>query len=145
MSEPVASAPSMGLRLLGRIIDYVILAAAGYGLGRVLGFGFAWLALTSAIVFVYFVVGDVLFGTTIGKAVFKIRVLGAAGERPSVKEAFLREWFVLLGAVPFVGPLLALIAWTAMAITIAKSPLAQGWHDRLAGTRLEHKLDRTAV
>jgi uncharacterized RDD family membrane protein YckC len=139
MSEPVASTPSMGLRLLARVIDYVILAAAGYGLGRVLGFGFGWLALTSAIVLSYFVAGDVLFGTTIGKSFFKIRVLSATGASPSLTEAFLREWFVLLGSIPFIGPPLALVAWIAMAITITKSPLAQGWHDRLANTRVKRE------
>ena len=40
---------------------------------------------------------------------------------------------MVLGAIPFAGPLLALAAWTNIIMTIRSSPLRVGTHDRLAG------------
>lgn len=132
--------PSIPLRFAARVVDGVVLGLGGWALGRVLGFGFGWLALTAGIVFVYFVASDAVFRATIGKAIFGLRVHGANGERPSLKEACLRESFVVLGALPFVGPLLALIAWVTIMVSIRKHPVGQGWHDRLAGgTRITRR------
>jgi hypothetical protein len=40
---------------------------------------------------------------------------------------------MLIGAVPFVGPLLALGVWTWIVRRMQRSPLGQGPHDMLAG------------
>src|SRR5215472_3085774 len=87
------------VRLAARAIDALILAVIGVGLGKLVGFGFDWLIVAAAIVIAYFVASDVFAGATIGKALLSLRVT-----------AFARESFILLGAIPFAGPLLALAA-----------------------------------
>ena len=132
MSSPHGK-PTLSRRIAARCIDYVVLSAAGGGLGVAIGFGFGWLFLTAALVFAYFVVGDAAAGTTIGKRAVGLRVESSSGGRPSVGRALVRESFVLFGAIPFVGPILALAAWVTLFVTIRSNPLGQGWHDRWAG------------
>jgi uncharacterized RDD family membrane protein YckC len=120
-------------RLAARAIDFILLAAIGGTIGWLIGFRYDWLVLTAALVLLYFVAADVTAGATAGKAVFGLRVIGPDGGRLSVKQALQREWFILLGAVPFVGPPLAFGAWLWIAMTIRWSPLRQGRHEMLAG------------
>jgi len=135
--------PSIPRRIAARVIDYILLSAAGAGLGSIIGFGFGWLIATAALVLAYFVIGDFAAGTTIGKKILGLRVETSSGNRPSIANAFARESFVLFGAIPFVGPLLALAAWVALFVTIRSSPLGQGWHDRWGGgTRVIRNADR---
>ena len=113
--EPQAPATPGGVlpRIVARVIDAIILAVA---------------------VFAYFVALDVTWGTTPGKRLLGLRVTGPAGARPTAGQAAAREAFTLLGAIPFIGPVLALAAWIAIVVTVAQSPQRQGAHDNLAGT-----------
>jgi len=124
------------IRLVARVIDAAVLTAFGLALGRQVGFGFDWLIATAAIVLAYFVLADALAGATLGQALLRLRVIGQRGTKPSLKEAAVRESFVLLGAVPFAGPFLALAAWLWIVVTIRSSPMREGVHDRWAGTRV---------
>jgi len=136
-----AGSPKIFHRIAARVIDYVVISAVGAGIGVAIGFGFVWLLLTALLVFGYFVVGDVAAGTTLGKAALGLRVEGPSGSQPALGAALAREAFVLLGAVPFAGPLLALVAWVSLFVTIRGNPLGQGWHDRWAGgTRVVRKI-----
>lgn len=128
-----SAVPTVSVRIAARAIDSLVLAAVGWALGLAIGFGFGWLVALAPLVLAYFVLGDALGGATPGKALLGLSVVDARGQRPSPRAALAREWFVLLGAVPFVGPLLALAAWIALFRTIRRSPEGQGWHDRLAG------------
>lgn len=121
------------VRLLARGLDVLVLAAVDVGLGRLMGYGFDWLLVGSAVVFGYFSLLDALAGATLGKLALGLRVLGPAGGRPTLRQSLRREAFVLLGSIPFVGPLLALAAWVVIARTIRASPSRQGRHDVLAG------------
>ena len=121
------------VRFFARALDTVILATIDIGLGLVTGFGFGWLLAGAAIVLAYFVLFDTLTGATPGKFVLGLRVTGPDGEHPSFKQALMREAFTAVGAIPFVGPLLALAAWVWIAVTIRSSVLRQGKHDLLAG------------
>ena len=120
-------------RLAARAIDVLLLVCAGVTFGRQIGFGFDWLITTAAGVILYFTVADVVAGATVGKAALGLRVLGPDGGRPSFKQALIRESFILLGAIPFAGPLLAFTSWVWIVLTIRSSPLRQGKHDLLAG------------
>ena len=135
-STHLTSLTSAGIpvRLAARAIDVLILVAIDVSLGRAIGFGYNWLIVAASIVIAYFVASDVLAGATPGKAVFSLRVTSADGKRLSVKQAFIREFFILFGAVPFAGPFLALAAWTWIFVTMRSSSLRQGKHDQLAGT-----------
>jgi uncharacterized RDD family membrane protein YckC len=124
------------VRLVARLIDAAVLAAFGLVFGWQVGFGFNWLIATAAVVLAYFVLADVLAGATLGKAVVRLQVIGQDGTKLTLKQAAVRESFVLLGAVPFAGPFLALAAWIWMVVTIRSNPTRQGIHDHLAGTRV---------
>ncbi|MCA9490606.1 MAG: RDD family protein [Myxococcales bacterium] len=125
--------PGLGVRAAARLVDAVLLTGIAFGLGSVIGFGVDWLGLQLLLVLVWFVASDALLGRTPGKAVFGLRVEGAEGGLPSWREAVIREAFVALGAIPFVGPLLALAAWLAIVVTVRRSPDGRGLHDRWAG------------
>jgi uncharacterized RDD family membrane protein YckC len=129
MSTP----PSLLSRGLARAIDAAVVALVDVVLGRVMGFGFDWLAVGTVIVWVYFVVLDAGLGATLGKLALGLRVLGAEGGRPTAGEALRREAFTVLGAIPFVGPLLALGMWIWIALAVRSDPNGQGPHDRFAG------------
>jgi uncharacterized RDD family membrane protein YckC len=125
--------PTLTARLGARVLDVIIVALLSLALGQVIGFGFDWLILGAGLILGYFVAGDTLFGATLGKRALGLRVITAAGGRPSAAQALRRELFVIVGAVPFIGPILALGIWLWMLVTIRSSPLAQGPHDHLAG------------
>ena len=110
-----------------------MLVGIDVALGWVIGFGFNWLFLGASVVLAYFVVFDVLAGATPGKFALGLRVLGPLGGHPTFTQAVIREFFTVLGAVPFAGPFLALGAWIWITLTIRSSPLRQGKHDLLAG------------
>ena len=84
-------------------------------------------------VYAYFVVLDVGISTTPGKRTFGLRVQRSDGGTVTLRSATRREAFVLLGAVPFIGAVLALAAWIAITVTINSSPTNQGMHDRFSG------------
>lgn len=120
-------------RLGSRIIDSIIVAVVGVTVGFALDFNFLWLLIQASLVFAYFVLFDAYRGTTPGKQIFGLKVIGPEGGKPAVKQASIREAFTLVGGIPYVGPLLALIVWIVIAATIASSPTNQGKHDDLAG------------
>lgn len=121
------------VRLLARGLDVLVLAAVDVGLGQVMGYGFDWLLVGSACVYLYFSLLDAWAGATPGKLALGLRVLGPDGGRPTLRQSLRREAFTLLGSIPFIGPLLALAAWIVIARTIRRSPLRQGDHDAFAG------------
>jgi uncharacterized RDD family membrane protein YckC len=120
-------------RLAARGIDVLILLFGEIGLGRVMGFGFDWLLVGTAIVLAYFAGLDALFGATLGKAALGLRVVGPDGGRPTLRQALVRESFTVLGSVPFIGVLLAVGAWIWIGRSIRAHELRQGKHDLLAG------------
>lgn len=120
-------------RLAARLLDGILVALVGAPLGLMLNFNLAWLVLQAALVFGYFVVLDAYHGTTIGKHIVGLKVIGPDGGRPTMEQAVKREAFTLLGAIPYLGAVLALAAWIVIAVTINASPSQQGKHDELAG------------
>jgi uncharacterized RDD family membrane protein YckC len=139
VQDAAASADFLS-RLLARGIDAVVLVVVQVALGLVMGFGYDWLIVGATVVIVYFALCHHLAGATIGKRALGLQVVGPDGERPSLRAAVLREAFTLLGAIPFLGPLLALGAWIWMGLRIQASQLKQGPHDLLAGgTRVTRK------
>jgi uncharacterized RDD family membrane protein YckC len=120
-------------RFGARIIDSLIIGIVGGPLGLALDFGFVWVALQAVLVFAYFVLLDTYVGTTAGKRLLGLRVIGPTGAKPEIGQAANREAFTLLGAIPYIGGLLGLIAWIVIAVTINSSPTRQGKHDEFAG------------
>lgn len=132
--EPgTASSAKLVPRIVARLVDAVIVAVVGIALGPALDFGPAWLMIQTVLVFGYFVILDVSWGTTLGKRLLGLEVRGPDGGAPTVRQAAIREAFTLVGAIPYAGPALALIAWIVIMVTIDSSPTGQGKHDELAG------------
>ncbi|MCB1289716.1 MAG: RDD family protein [Mycobacterium sp.] len=89
---------------------------------------------SGVLMFVYFVGMEVTQGRTVGKMLLGLRVHGPGGApKPDVKQSAIRNAFTLLSVIPYVGGLLALIAYIVIAVTINSSPTKQGKHDELAG------------
>ena len=120
-------------RFAARALDAALLVAATVGLGLLMGFGWDWLLLNATLIFGYFALLDTLAGATLGKLALGLRVVGPDGGRPSLGQSLIRETFTLLGAIPIVGPPLALAAWAWITLSIRASPLRQGRHDQIAG------------
>jgi uncharacterized RDD family membrane protein YckC len=134
MPNELALIPAeLPIRIAARAIDVLLVGAVDTVLGKQIGFGFDWLLISAAIVILYFAVMDVYVGATLGKLALGLRVIGPGGGKPSMVQALTREAFIVLGAIPFVGPLLALASWAWIIATIRASPLRQGKHDVLAG------------
>lgn len=128
-----AAAVGLGIRFAARLIDFAIAGALAGALGALMGFGYDWLVVGALLVLAYFAVTTALLGGTIGKRLLGLRVVDGDGRSPSLGRSLAREAFVALGAIPFVGPLLAIVAWIAIAVTVRQSPTGEGVHDRLGG------------
>jgi uncharacterized RDD family membrane protein YckC len=120
-------------RIAARSIDVFVLVCVDVGLGKLMGFGFDWLAVGTVIVLVYFAGLDALFGATLGKASLGLRVVGPDGGPPTLRQALVREAFTVVGSAPFIGGVLALGAWIWIGHSIRQSDTRQGRHDVLAG------------
>jgi hypothetical protein len=133
---PLDRVAGLGPRFAARVIDGVLLAALGGALGVVLDFELVWLVLQAALAYGYFVVLDATVGTTAGKRALRLELQGPRSARPTTAEAAKREAFVLLGAIPYAGAVLALVAWVAIAVSIRSSGTGRGVHDSFAGGTL---------
>ncbi len=152
-------------RLLARLLDFILVgvvnaivsavllggifgvSSAGSLSGTGVGGNYAYSALSgvigAAISLAYFALLESRTGQTVGKMLFKLRTEGPAGGPPSLEVAVRRNFWValdVLAVVPVVGGLVGGIAELVIVImiivTISQSPVRQGWHDRLAGTRV---------
>src|SRR5687767_13065249 len=132
MTTTTASLTTPGLapRAAARAVDTALLAGAGVALGAVIGFGYDWFAVQLVLVVVYLLGLTTRLGMTPGKRLVGLRVVAGDGSRkPTLTEAAKREAFALVGAVPLVGPVLALVGWSAVAWSIHKGDAI---HDRFA-------------
>ena len=121
------------VRLVARALDVIVVVALNVLLGRRMGFGFDWLVIGAALIWLYFAVLDTTAGATLGKLVSGLRVVGEDGRRPSLTQSLKREAFTAVGAIPFVGPLIAVGLWVWFVMVIRRSPARQGPHDSFAG------------
>lgn len=127
----------LALRFVARLIDGIIVGLAGLLLAvlfHVTGDILITGLFSGLLTFIYFVAFEVTAGWTPGKMLFGLSVRGPGGApKPSLQQSAIRNAFTLLAIIPYVGGLLALIAYVVIAITIHTSPTKQGKHDELAG------------
>ncbi|MGW5754128.1 RDD family protein [Nocardia rhamnosiphila] len=140
-ASPASSIKPAGLgkRAVARFVDWIIAGIIGalffWLLGTVWdlpdwvsvlpGAGFGWL---------YFVLFEVSSGSTPGKKLIGLHVNGSGrAPKPSLKDSAVRNAYMLLNLIPWVGGLLWFISAIAIAFTISSSPTKQGWHDNAAG------------
>ncbi|MGW5382327.1 RDD family protein [Nocardia sp. NPDC003963] len=133
----------LGKRAAARFIDWII--------ALIVGGIFFWLLNKSAhtpgwvsilpgagFAFLYFLGFEVVTGSTPGKKLLGLRVLGSDGaEKPSIKDSALRNAYMLLNLVPCIGGVLWFFAALAIGVTVGSSSTKQGWHDQIAdGTQV---------
>lgn len=130
----------IGIRFAARFIDGVIVLIVAVILSIITAllfwgdYGFTVSIFSGIALFIYFVAFEVTQGATLGKKILGLSVRGAGGlPKPTPKEAAIRNSFLLLTIIPFLGGLLTLAAYIYIAVTINNSPTKQGKHDELAG------------
>jgi uncharacterized RDD family membrane protein YckC len=134
---PYAQPGGLGLRFAARLIDGILvgivallLALIFHATSNILVTGL----FSGLLTFVYFVVFEVTQGWTPAKKMLGLSVHGPGGApKPTVQQSAIRNTFTLLSIVPYIGGLLAFIAYIVIAVTINNSPTKQGKHDELAG------------
>ncbi|OZC94966.1 RDD family protein [Rhodococcus sp. 06-235-1A] len=128
---------SLGIRFAARFVDGLIVGVVQVILYLILPngfFGSLIFGIVSAVLaFAYFTYLESSRGQTLGKQIFGLRTVGAAGGIPTQAEAAKRNAFLLLNIVPIVGSFLVLVAYIVIAVTINSSPTKQGKHDEIAG------------
>ncbi|CAN5534216.1 hypothetical protein BH11ACT7_BH11ACT7_19000 [soil metagenome] len=127
----------LGVRFGARIIDGILVGIVAFLLAFILD-AYDNILVTGlfsgVLTFVYFVGFEVSQGWTPGKKILGLSVHGPGGApKPDVKQSAIRNSFTLLSIIPFIGGLLAFIAYIVIAVTINGSPTKQGKHDELAG------------
>jgi uncharacterized RDD family membrane protein YckC len=127
----------LGVRFGARIIDGIIVGIVATILVVIFA-SIGDVTLTGVFVgilgFGYFVAMETTQGATLGKRALGLGVRGPGGAaRTTPQQSAIRNSFLLLGIIPFIGGLLVLIAYIVIAVTINNSPTKQGKHDELAG------------
>jgi len=127
----------LGIRWGARIIDGILVSIVAWVLAAVFGASSNIMVtglFSGVLMFGYFVAMEVSQGRTLGKMLLGLSVHGPGGApKPDLKQSAIRNAFTLLTIVPYVGGLLALIAYIVIAVTINNSPTKQGKHDEMAG------------
>ena len=135
--RPYVQPGDLAPRFFARLIDGILVNIVVFVLTLFFFPDYWWLVtglFSGVLMFGYFVLLEVTQGASLGKRLLGLSVLGPGGmPRPNVSQSAIRNSFTLLAVVPYVGPLLAFIAYIVIAVTINASPCKQGKHDELAG------------
>ncbi len=127
----------LGVRFAARVIDGILVGIVSVVLALIFGLQSNILVtglFSGLLMFIYFVALEVSQGASLGKKILGLSVRGAGGvPRPDFKQSAIRNSFTLLPIIPYIGGLLAVIAYIVIAVTINGSPTKQGKHDELAG------------
>lgn len=136
-AQPGGRPGGLGVRFGARVIDGILVGIVAGLLALLFGASSNIMVtglFSGVLMFGYFVAMEVTQGRTIGKMLLGLSVRGPGGApKPDVKQSAIRNAFTLLTIVPYVGGLLAFIAYVVIAVTINGSPTKQGKHDELAG------------
>lgn len=125
----------VGIRFGARLIDGIIVGIVVSILVSLVwdNYSLSFGIFSGILLFVYFLAFEVTQGWTPGKKLLGLHVRGVGLPKPTPKESAIRNAFLLLGIIPFIGGLLVLAAYIYIAVTINSSPTKQGKHDQLAG------------
>lgn len=128
---------TLGIRFGARIIDGLLVGIVGGLLAVLFGVSDNIMVtglFSGVLMFAYFVLMEGTQGRTLGKSLLGLRVHGPGGAaKPTFGQSAIRNSFTLLTVVPYIGGLLAMVAYIVIAVTINNSPTKQGKHDELAG------------
>jgi uncharacterized RDD family membrane protein YckC len=128
---------TLGARFLARVIDGLLVGITAFLLALIFGVESNILVtglFSGVLMFIYFVALEVTQGTTLGKKLLGLYVNGPGGAaKPDLQQSAIRNSFTLLPVIPYIGGLLAFVAYVVIGVTINGSPTKQGKHDELAG------------
>ena len=135
--RPYVQPGGLAQRFFARLIDGIVVNIVVFVLTLFVFPDYRWLVtglFSGVLMFGYFVLLETTQGTSLGKRLLGLKVLGPGGRlKPDFSQSAIRNSFTLFAVVPYVGPLLAFIAYIVIAVTINASPCKQGKHDELAG------------
>ena len=139
--------PTMGNRLLARILDTLVLSPAII-VGLVLGDNAMGAAVPLMVEAAYETLMVATRGTTIGKRAMKLRVATMhAGERPTLEQSFLRWLIPSVGGIASIFVAAAadwdLLYTVVVLLPILQRPYHRGIHDHGAGTVVTATASRT--
>ncbi|BBY61045.1 RDD family protein [Mycolicibacterium sarraceniae] len=124
----------LGARLIDGIITGVVVFALSFAFYASDSYGIVAGVLSGLLPFAYFVGFEVSQGWTPAKKLLGLSVRGPGGTpKPTAKQSAIRNAFMLLSIIPWVGWALGLVADIIIGVTINGSPTKQGKHDELAG------------
>lgn len=128
----------LGRRFWARWLDGVLVSIVAFLLALfVFGDDYPFLVtgvFSGVLTYGYFVLFEVTQGATPAKRLLGLAVRGPDGvSKPTLGQSAVRNSFTVLAVIPYLGPLLAFIAYVVIALTISGSPTKQGKHDELAG------------
>lgn len=111
------------------LVDVVVLGALAFAVFALPEAAQTWgLAAWAVVLLLYFVLLELRFGATPGKLVARVRVVGADGRRPTLRQTFLRTLLRLLEVNPF------LMGGIPAGIVVLASKKRQRLGDMAAGT-----------
>jgi uncharacterized RDD family membrane protein YckC len=128
----------LGRRFWARFLDGVLVEIVAFVLSLfVFGDDYPFLVtglFSGVLTYGYFVLFEVTQGSSPAKRLLGLAVRGPDGvSKPTPAQSAVRNAFTLLAVIPYIGPLLAFVAYIVIALTISGSPTKQGKHDELAG------------
>lgn len=120
-------------RLLDEIIVGVILGFSLFASGASLDSP-VFLIAPTVVLLTYYLFFEVQHATTPAKLLLGLRLSSTEGRRITVRQSFVRNWWIVFHLFPQIGLFLVLGVAIYIAITISNDPRNQGFHDRMAGT-----------
>ncbi|MFC9893023.1 RDD family protein [Nocardia sp. NPDC127579] len=129
----------LGVRIGARVIDTLIvlipiniILRVVYGSGS--GFFVGVSVLGAIALTLYFVLMETQQGTTLGKKLLGLRVLGPGGApKVTAEQSLKRNLYTIVYVVPCLGQIASIALMIYMMITLSQDPNKQGWHDKFAG------------
>ncbi|MEV6274555.1 RDD family protein [Nocardia sp. NPDC051832] len=129
----------LGVRVGARVIDTLIVLIPVNVIMRVIygsgtGFFVGVSVLGAIALTLYFVLMETQQGTTLGKKLLGLRVLGPNGApKVTAEQSLKRNLYTLVYVIPCIGQIASLALIVYMMITTSQDPNKQGWHDKFAG------------
>ena len=135
----------LGRRFLALVIDFVVFGVVFFPVTRIVKgtwlmsqsdhlWGYGWLVTDPlcltflAVIVIYFVVLEGMYGATIGKRLVGLCVVGLDGHKPGIRRALIRNLLRAVDGLPALNIL--------GVVLIATSPERKRFGDRVAGTRV---------
>jgi uncharacterized RDD family membrane protein YckC len=124
----------LGARVIDWILTGIVVFLISLSFYASDNYGILAGVVSGLVPFAYFVGFEVSQGWTPAKKLLGLQVHGPGGAaKPTAQQSAIRNSFMLLSVIPWVGWLLHLIAAVVIGVTINNSPTKQGKHDELAG------------